>query len=97
MITYLVKFIFKFIYFFFFKQILPRLVECFKKSGVLNYESKTSQKKQSRGNSEVTITWEIPKKQTSGNYQIVYYGDSKNRKGEITSFEGRSSQFKVYY
>jgi len=74
-----------------------KLVECFKKSGVLKDESKTSQRKQSNGSSEVTITWEIPKKQTSGNYQIVYYGDSKNRKGEITSFEGRSTQFKVYY
>jgi hypothetical protein len=45
--------------------------------------------------SQVTITWDIPLVQEIGTYRIQYFGNWKEIGGSITSFTGKSSQFKV--
>ena len=47
------------------------------------------------GESQVTITWDIPLVQEIGTYRIQYFGNWKEIGGSITSFTGKSSQFKV--
>lgn len=47
------------------------------------------------GESEVTITWDIPTNQEIGTYRISYYGNWKAIGGSITSFQGKTSPFKV--
>lgn len=47
------------------------------------------------GESEVTITWDIPQSQASGTYRIQYFGDAKSLDQKITSFTGKSTEFKV--
>ncbi|XP_062593743.1 uncharacterized protein LOC134255247 [Saccostrea cucullata] len=47
------------------------------------------------GESQVTITWDIPQNQTPGTYRIQYFGDSKSLDRKITKFTGKSTEFKV--
>lgn len=47
------------------------------------------------GESEVTITWDIPQSQAPGTYRIQYFGDAKSLDQKITSFTGKSAEFKV--
>ncbi|ESO84722.1 hypothetical protein LOTGIDRAFT_131742 [Lottia gigantea] len=47
------------------------------------------------GESQVTITWNIPAKQPVGSYRIKYHGDHKNILGTITAFTGTSSTFTI--
>lgn len=47
------------------------------------------------GESQVTITWDIPFDQVMGTYRIQYFGNWKDISGSITTFWGKSSQFKV--
>jgi neutral ceramidase len=41
------------------------------------------------------VEWEIPEATRPGVYRIRYRGDSKNLLGEVTAFEGVSSEFEV--
>jgi neutral ceramidase len=43
-----------------------------------------------------TIRWSIPSSVTGGLYRIRYLGTSKNLLGQVTDFEGTSSEFKVH-
>lgn len=47
------------------------------------------------GESEVTITWDIPQTQAPGTYRIQYFGDAKSLDQKISSFTGKSTDFKV--
>lgn len=47
------------------------------------------------GESEVTITWDIPQTQAPGTYRIQYFGDSKSLDQKISKFTGKSTEFKV--
>lgn len=47
------------------------------------------------GESEVTITWDIPQTQAPGTYRIQYFGDAKSLDQKISSFTGKSMDFKV--
>ena len=47
------------------------------------------------GESQVTVTWDIPMTQQIGTYRIQYFGNWKAISGSITTFRGTSKQFKV--
>ncbi|CAG2240357.1 ASAH2 [Mytilus edulis] len=47
------------------------------------------------GESQATITWDIPADQQIGTYRIQYFGNWKEISGSITTFHGKTKQFKV--
>lgn len=47
------------------------------------------------GESQATITWDIPADQQIGTYRIQYFGNWKEISGSVTSFQGKTKQFKV--
>ncbi|XP_061167886.1 uncharacterized protein LOC133176834 [Saccostrea echinata] len=47
------------------------------------------------GESQVTITWDIPQNQAPGTYRVQYFGDSKSIDQKISKFTGKSTEFKV--
>lgn len=47
------------------------------------------------GYSEVDITWETERDVESGIYRLRYYGDAKKLMGNVHSFQGSSSSFRV--
>jgi neutral ceramidase len=46
-------------------------------------------------NSNVTISWNIPKNTQSGEYRLCHHGNFKDFSGKISPYEGVSSSFKV--
>jgi neutral ceramidase len=48
-----------------------------------------------KGQSEVTVTWEIPLDAPSGHYRITYHGDARDDLGVIRSCVGKSPEFEV--
>lgn len=47
------------------------------------------------GESQSTITWDIPANQAAGTYRISYYGNSKSIDGTVSEFNGHSKDFVV--
>ncbi|KAJ8318838.1 hypothetical protein KUTeg_003929 [Tegillarca granosa] len=47
------------------------------------------------GESQSTITWDIPANQEDGTYRISYYGNSKSIDGTVREFNGHSKDFVV--
>jgi neutral ceramidase len=47
------------------------------------------------GQSEVTISWNIPADASPGEYRIVYEGDSKDDRGEVRPISGTTAPFEV--
>lgn len=45
--------------------------------------------------SHVTIEWDVPSNQQEGTYRILYLGDHLAESGNITSFQGMTSEFQV--
>ena len=41
------------------------------------------------------VEWTVPAEATTGLYRVRYLGSSKNLLGEVTPFEGLSSEFEV--
>lgn len=48
-----------------------------------------------RGNSEVTISWDIPGDAVAGTYRISYLGDARDEGGVVRAFTGTSPTFVV--
>lgn len=62
---------------------------------LMKYENHKETRRETAGESVVTIDWEIPLNQTNGNYRIVYYGDRMTQERNIVAFNGTSSTFLV--
>lgn len=47
------------------------------------------------GQSQATVTWDIPDDAAPGTYRIRHFGHSKNLLQMVSPYEGSSSRFKV--
>jgi neutral ceramidase len=60
-----------------------------------DWETKLHWKKAGRGQSRITITWDIPAGTESGDYRIRYFGDALDTAGAVTPFTGTTQSFAV--
>ena len=60
-----------------------------------DWETKLHWKKARGGESQITITWDIPDGVESGDYRIRYFGDSVDASGAVTAFTGSTDSFAV--
>jgi neutral ceramidase len=47
------------------------------------------------GGSRITITWDVPRDVTAGEYRVRYHGDARDEAGRLTAFTGTSPTFEV--
>jgi neutral ceramidase len=60
-----------------------------------DWETKLGWARTGRGQSEITITWDVPTGTPAGTYRICYFGDARDADGQVRAVSGATRPFSV--